>query len=77
VKGLRVLGAARTSAFYGTAPFAGALVGVGLLGEPVSWNLMVAAALMGLGVWLHVVDPHAPMGPHIVDMPDDLKRVNH
>ncbi len=77
VKGLRVLGAARTSAFYGTAPFAGALVGICLLREPVSWNLFAAACLMGAGVWLHVIDPHAPMGPHIVDVPDDLRSRNH
>jgi hypothetical protein len=71
VKGLRVLGAARTSAFYGTAPFAGALVGVGLLHDPLTFGLLAAAILMGGGVWLHAAEPHAPMGPHLVDVPDD------
>ena len=70
VQGLRVLGAARTSAFYGTAPFAGALMGVGLLHEPVTVNLVASAALMGAGVWLHAVEPHPPIGPHLVDVAD-------
>jgi drug/metabolite transporter (DMT)-like permease len=71
VQGLRVLGAARTSAFYGTAPFAGALMGVGLLHEPVTVNLLTSALLMGAGVWLHAAEPHGPIGPHVVDMADD------
>jgi drug/metabolite transporter (DMT)-like permease len=64
VRGLRVLGAARTSAYYGTAPFTGAIASILVLGEPVNPRLGVAAALMGAGVWLHLTDPHPPLGPH-------------
>ncbi len=71
VRGLRVLGAARTSALYGVAPFAGALVGVGFLHESISLHLVLAAVLISVGVWIHLVEPHAPMGPHLVDVPDD------
>jgi drug/metabolite transporter (DMT)-like permease len=68
VKGLRVLGAARTSAYYGTAPFAGALAAIVLLHEPVGIRLCVAAMLMGVGVWLHLSEPHPPAGPHAIDL---------
>jgi drug/metabolite transporter (DMT)-like permease len=68
VRGLRVLGAARTSAYYGTAPFAGALAALFILQEPVSPRLGIAAALMAAGVWLHLSEPHTPMGPHVIDM---------
>ncbi len=71
VRGLRVLGAARTSAYYGVAPFAGAAVAITFLHEPVTLRLAAAALLMGLGVGLHLIEPHAPMGPHAVDVPDD------
>jgi drug/metabolite transporter (DMT)-like permease len=64
VRGLRVLGAARTSAYFGTAPFTGAIASILVLGEPVNPLLGVAAALMGVGVWLHLTDPHPPLGPH-------------
>jgi drug/metabolite transporter (DMT)-like permease len=74
VQGLRVLGAARTSAFYGTAPFAGALMGVGVLHEPVTINLLASTVLMGAGVWLHAAEPHPPIGPHLVDVADDPDR---
>jgi hypothetical protein len=51
---LRYLGSARTSAHFSTAPFFGATVAVLALGEPITLPLVVAGALMGLGVWLHV-----------------------
>jgi drug/metabolite transporter (DMT)-like permease len=58
VVALRELGTARTSAYFSTAPFAGALVAVLLLGEPVSGGLAMAAVLMAAGVWLHVSERH-------------------
>lgn len=58
VLALRHLGAARTGAYFSTAPFLGALAGVLVLGEPVTSWLAVAAGLMGLGVWLHVSERH-------------------
>jgi drug/metabolite transporter (DMT)-like permease len=58
VRALRDLGAGRTSAYFSTAPFVGALIGVLLLGEPMAARLGLAAALMMIGVWLHVSEHH-------------------
>lgn len=58
VLGLRALGTARTGAYFSVAPFFGAALAVLALGEPVSWQLAVAALLMGLGVWLHLTERH-------------------
>jgi drug/metabolite transporter (DMT)-like permease len=55
---LRHLGAARTSAYFSTAPFLGAAVAVIALGDPVTWQLLAAGGLMGLGVWLHLTERH-------------------
>jgi len=55
---LRHLGTARSGAYFSTAPFIGAISAIILLQEPVTWNLAVAAALMGVGVWLHLTEHH-------------------
>jgi drug/metabolite transporter (DMT)-like permease len=52
------LGSARTTAYFSLAPFVGALVSLAWLGEPLRWQLVVAACLMGLGVWLHLTERH-------------------
>jgi drug/metabolite transporter (DMT)-like permease len=52
VKAQRYLGAARTSAYYATAPFIGVLLSVALLGERLTWHFGVAAVVMMAGVWL-------------------------
>ncbi|MES2980518.1 MAG: EamA family transporter [Pseudomonadota bacterium] len=58
VLGLRHLGTARTGAYFSIAPFAGALLAVFLLGEPVTLPLLLAGSLMALGVWLHLTEKH-------------------
>jgi drug/metabolite transporter (DMT)-like permease len=58
VLALRGLGSGRTSAYFSTAPFVGAAIGVIVLGEPIAPRLGLAAALMLLGVWLHVSERH-------------------
>ncbi|WIT12142.1 EamA family transporter [Paucibacter sediminis] len=55
---LRHLGTARTGAYFSVAPFIGALLAIALLGEPVSWQLLLAGALMALGVALHLTERH-------------------
>ncbi|MGE3830305.1 MAG: DMT family transporter [Parvibaculaceae bacterium] len=55
---LRHLGTARTGAYYSTAPFLGAALSVALLGDPVTIQLIAAAALMAIGVWLHLTEQH-------------------
>lgn len=58
VLALRHLGAARTGAYFSTAPFLGAAVAVLALGEAVTFQLAVAGGLMALGVWLHLSERH-------------------
>lgn len=58
VVGLRHLGAARTGAYFSTAPFVGGLVAVVLFREPLGPQLLAAALLMGIGVWLHLSENH-------------------
>jgi drug/metabolite transporter (DMT)-like permease len=55
---LRHLGTARTGAYFSTAPFVGALLSVLLLGDALGLMIMVAALLMGVGVWLHMTERH-------------------
>jgi drug/metabolite transporter (DMT)-like permease len=64
VRALRELGAARTGAYFSTAPFAGAALGLLLLEETLTWNLAVAAVLMAWGVWLHLTELHAHLHAH-------------
>jgi drug/metabolite transporter (DMT)-like permease len=58
VVALRGLGTARTGAYFSTAPFIGSAVAVIALGEPVTAQLLVAGALMAVGVWLHLTEHH-------------------
>ena len=57
VVGLRHLGTARTGAYFSVAPFIGALLALAM-GEPLTPTLLVAGALMGLGIWLHLSERH-------------------
>jgi drug/metabolite transporter (DMT)-like permease len=59
VVALRHLGTARTGAYFSVAPFWGAVLAVALLGEPVTGPLLLAGALMALGVGLHLTERHA------------------
>ena len=65
VVALRHLGAARTGAYFSTAPFLGAVVAVIALGEPITVQLIVAGSLMGLGVWLHLTERHEHEHVHL------------
>jgi drug/metabolite transporter (DMT)-like permease len=64
VLGLRHLGAARTSAYYSTAPFIGALLATTLLAEPLSARLLLAGALMAVGLSLHLRERHSHRHRH-------------
>ena len=58
VFGLRHLGAARTAAYFSTAPFIGSALAVLMLAEPVSWRLLAAGVLMAVGLYLHLRERH-------------------
>lgn len=59
VLALRHLGAARTGAYYALAPFIGAVISVLFLGDDLTLKLVIAAALMAVGLWLHLTERHA------------------
>lgn len=63
VLALRNLGTSRTVAYFSLAPFLGATLAVAL-GAPVTGLLVVAAFLMGAGVWLHVTEHHSHAHTH-------------
>ncbi|HWU72410.1 MAG TPA: DMT family transporter [Sphingomonas sp.] len=56
VLALRQVGAARTGAYFSTAPFLGAVLSLVLLREAWSWSLLGAGLLMAFGVWLHLTE---------------------
>ncbi len=58
ITALEKLGTARTGAYFATAPFVGAALAIVLLRDPITFNFLGAAALMGLGVWLHLTENH-------------------
>ena len=61
---LRLLGAAREAAFFATAPFAGALLSVPVLGERLAALQIGAGAVMFLGVALLVRERHGHEHTH-------------
>ncbi len=71
---LRNLGAARTAAYYGSAPFVGAALGAMLPGGTVTPLLLAAGGLMGIGVWLHVSERHEHDHDHIDNEHDHSHR---
>jgi drug/metabolite transporter (DMT)-like permease len=64
IVGLRHLGTARTGAYFSIAPFFGATAAVLLLGESVSWQLLLGATLMAVGVGLHLGEKHSHAHVH-------------
>lgn len=64
VLALRGLGTARTGAYFSTAPFLGAAIAILAFGEHASPLFWIAAALMALGVWLHLSERHSHVHTH-------------
>jgi drug/metabolite transporter (DMT)-like permease len=58
IMALRDLGTARTSAYFSTAPFFGAALALLIFNAPTGPAFWAAAALMALGVWLHITERH-------------------
>ena len=63
VVALRHLGTARTGAYFSVAPFFGALVALAS-GELLTLRLLVAGALMSIGIWLHLTEHHTHEHAH-------------
>ena len=64
VVALRHLGAARTGAYFSLAPFIGATLAL-TLGAPLTPLLIMAALLMGAGLWLHLTEQHVHWHRHV------------
>lgn len=64
VVALRLIGAARESALFAVAPFAGALVAIPLLSEHLTTGTGVAAVLMVLGAVAFVSERHEHLHEH-------------
>src|SRR5205807_9356442 len=64
VVALRQLGAARTAAYFSTAPFIGAALAFALLGESQTPLFWAAALLMTAGVALHLAERPAHRHAH-------------
>ena len=64
VLALRELGAARTGAYFATAPFIGVATAFAFLGERPDAAFFIALPLMALGVWLHATERHSHVHAH-------------
>lgn len=62
---MRGLGAARTSALYGTAPLAGVLLSILIFKDPITFLFAVAAVLMVAGALLLANEEHAHFHIHM------------
>lgn len=58
VLALRHLGTARTGAYFSLAPFIGTMLALMLFNEPITIQLVGAAVLMGVGLYLHLAERH-------------------
>jgi drug/metabolite transporter (DMT)-like permease len=64
VLALRHLGAARTGAYYASAPFIGAAIAILLLHEPLTLPFIAGGLLMALGLYLHLTERHVHAHAH-------------
>jgi drug/metabolite transporter (DMT)-like permease len=70
IRSMRGLGAARTSALYGTAPLAGVLLSIIIFGELPSFFFIIAAILMMGGAWLLINENHEHIHIHTAMLHD-------
>jgi drug/metabolite transporter (DMT)-like permease len=62
---LRGIGVARTAAYFSLGPFFGSAIAIVVLGDAVTAPLVVAAALMAGGLWLHLTERHEHEHEHL------------
>jgi drug/metabolite transporter (DMT)-like permease len=65
VRALRMLGTARTGAYFATAPFVGVALSIAIRHDAITAPFIAAAALMAAGVWLHISERHAHEHAHL------------
>src|SRR5215510_14976342 len=71
---MRGLGAARTSALYGTAPLVGVLLSIIIFKDPITFVLIIAAVLMMAGVYLLANEEHAHFHIHMPVVHEHIHR---
>ncbi|MFM0714842.1 DMT family transporter [Paraburkholderia strydomiana] len=64
VVALRNLGTARTGAYFSVAPIFGVMLSLFIWPEMPSLNFWIAAALMAVGIWLHIRERHQHTHTH-------------
>ena len=64
IKALEGLGSSRTGAFFSFGPFIGAIASILILGESITWLLLMATLLMIVGVWMLLTERHGHMHRH-------------
>ena len=67
IKAQRELGAARTSAFYATAPFIGVIISWIVLKEPITLIFATALTIMLIGTYFAVSEDHQHSHVHLVE----------
>ncbi|MDF2820487.1 MAG: conserved rane protein of unknown function [Clostridiales bacterium] len=67
IKAQRVLGAARTSTYYATAPFIGVLISWIWLHESITASFLIALAIMIIGAYFAVTENHKHIHIHAED----------
>ena len=78
IRSMRGLGAARTSALYGTAPLAGVLLSIVMFGEFPSFLFLIAAVLMIGGALLLINENHSHTHVHTALIHEHShKHINH
>jgi drug/metabolite transporter (DMT)-like permease len=75
VVALRNLGTARTGAYFSVAPIFGVALSLFLWPDVPSLSFWIAAALMALGIWLHIRERHEH--PHTHEVLDHNHRHLH
>ena len=69
---MRGLGAARTSALYGTAPLAGVLLSILIFHDPITFLFGIAAVLMIAGALLLANEEHAHFHIHMPEVHEHI-----
>ena len=72
IKAQRVLGAARTSAFYAAAPFAGVLLSWLVLRERITWTFLLALLIMIAGTACGISEKHNHMHVHLSEVHEHM-----
>ena len=65
VRSLRTLGAARTGALFGTAPFLGMALSLAIFREPPGLSFYVSLPIMLAGAWLLTTEKHGHVHVHV------------